>query len=68
MLWELNSKKHKFNKKIDMYKLLKQAWESFAIQGEIVSGLLDILKRLIRVDLNSLAENYGIKQPSKKAI
>lgn len=67
MLWELNSKKQKFNKKIDTYKLLKQAWESFAIQGEIVTSLSDILKKLLQVDLHSIAENYGIKQPSKKS-
>ncbi len=67
MLWELNSKKQKFNKKIDIYKLLKQAWESFAIQGEIVTSLPDILKKLLQVDLHSIAENYGIKQPSKKS-
>jgi len=67
MLWELNSKKQKFNKKIDTYKLLKQAWESFAIQGEIVTSLSDILKKLLQVDLHSIAENYGIKQPSQKS-
>lgn len=67
MLWELNSKKHKFNKKIDTYKLLKQAWESFAIQGEIVTSLSDILKKLLQVDLHSIAENYGIKKPSQKS-
>ena len=48
--------------------MLEQAWESFAIQGEIVSSLSDILKRLIQVDLHCLAENYGIKEPLKKAI
>jgi len=67
MLWESNSKKQKFNKKIDIYTLLKQAWESFAIQGEIVTSLSDILKKLLQVDLHSIAENYGIKQPSKKS-
>ena len=54
-----------FNKKIDMHEMLKQTWESFAIQGEIVTGLSDILKKLIQIDLHSIAENYGIKQPSK---
>ena len=48
-----------------MNELLKQTWESFAIQGEIVTGLSDILKKLIQIDLYSIAENYGIKQPSK---
>jgi len=47
--------------------MLKQAWESFAIQGEIVSSLSDILKRHIQVDLHCLAENYGIKEPLKKS-
>jgi hypothetical protein len=47
--------------------MLKQTWESFAIQGEIISSLSDILKRLIQVDLHSIAENYGIKQPDKKS-
>ncbi|MHB1276245.1 MAG: hypothetical protein ACYC0D_10180 [Candidatus Humimicrobiaceae bacterium] len=54
-----------FNKKIDTFKLLKQTWESFAIQGEIVTSLSDILKELIQIDLHSIAEKYGIKQPSK---
>ena len=54
-----------FNKKIDMNEQLKKTWESFAIQGEIVTGLSDMLKKLIQIDLHSIAENYGIKQPSK---
>ena len=61
----MSYKNNKFYKKIDTYKLLKQTWESFAIQGEIVSSLPDILKKLIQVDIRSIAENYGIKQPSK---
>ena len=54
-----------FNKKIDMNELLKQTWESFAIQGEIVTGLSDMLKKLIQIDLHYIAEKYGIKQLSK---
>lgn len=38
----------KFLKDIDMNKMLKQVWESFAIQGEITSSLPDILKGLSR--------------------
>jgi len=53
------------NKKIDIYKILKQAWESFAIQGEMVTSLPDILPKLIQVDLHSIAENFCIKQLSK---
>jgi len=57
----------KFLKNINMDKMLKQAWESFAIQGEIISSLPDILKRLIQVDLHSLARDHGIDQPDKKS-
>jgi len=57
----------KFLKDIDMNKMLKQVWESFAIQGEITSSLPDILKRLIQVDLHSLARDHGIDQPDKKS-
>jgi hypothetical protein len=47
--------------------MLKQTWESFAIQGEIISSLPDILKRLIQVDLHSLARDHDIGQPDKKS-
>ncbi|MCG2791410.1 MAG: hypothetical protein L6305_06650, partial [Actinomycetia bacterium] len=63
----MSNKIPKFLKNIDMNKMLKKAWESFAIQGEIISSLPDILKRLIQVDLHSLAKNYGIKQPDEKS-
>ena len=48
-----------------MHEMLKQTWESFAIQGEIVTGLSDMLKKLIQIDLHYIAEKYGIKQLSK---
>ena len=63
----MSNKIPKFLKNIDMNKMLKKAWESFAIQGEIISSLPDILKRLIQVDLHSLVKNYNIKQPDENA-
>jgi len=56
----MSNKIPKFLKDINMDKMLKQAWESFAIQGEIISSLPDILKRLIQADLHSLARGYDI--------
>jgi len=63
----MSNKIPKFLKDINMDKMLKQAWESFAIQGEIISSLPDILKRLIQVELHSLARDYDIDQPDKKS-
>ena len=47
--------------------MMKQAWESFAIQGEITNCLSDILQRLIEVDLHCMVKNYDKRQPEEKS-
>ncbi|MGM0365195.1 MAG: YecA family protein [Actinomycetota bacterium] len=50
---------------IDFQKALKEAWGSFAIQGQMAAALPEILPKLIQTDLHSLAANFGIDQPSE---